>query len=116
MSIGDATRIIAAVCLLCINLYILYSFFSSMGLDLHDLIERKKTGKHPFPVEKKSRERVRTALDDASLSVKDKCLFLNNELGRVMDSVFVSREWKDEIFNTTSVIMKENGLTIADFF
>lgn len=91
-----------------------------VDLDIRDLIfnalERKKTGKHPFRAEKESRKRVREAMANASLSVKEKCLFLNDELGRVMDSIFVSREWKDEISGKADALMKQNGLTMADFF
>lgn len=83
--------------------------------DVVGLLERKKPGKRPFPAEKKSRERVQTALNDATMTPRDKCLFLNNEIGLVMDSLFVSREWKDELFDLITVIMQENELTLADF-
>ncbi len=90
-----------------------------VGLDIRDLIfyavERKKPGKHPFRAEKESRERVQEAMDNASLSVKEKCRFLNDELGYVMGSVFVSREWKDEISDRASALMKQNDLTMANF-
>lgn len=92
---------------------------SLVGLDIRDLIfnalERKKSGKHPFRVEKESRERVQEAMTNTSLSVK-KCLFLDKELGSVMDSIFVSREWKDEISGRADALMKQNGLTMTDFF
>ena len=93
---------------------------STFGPDPRDiffnLLERKKTGKHPFPSEKESRKRVQEALANASMSVKEKCLFLDDELGRVMDSIFISREWKDEISDMAGDLMKQTGLTMADFF
>ena len=91
-----------------------------VGLDIRDLIfnalERKKTGKHPSRAEKESRKRVQKAMTNASLSVKEKCLFLDDALGCVMDSIFISREWKDEISDMAGNLMKQNGLTMADFF
>ena len=79
------------------------------------LLERKKTGKHPFPAEKRSRERVQTVLNDETATPREKCLFINKEIEIVMDSLFVSREWKDSLFDLATAIMKENNLTVADF-
>lgn len=83
--------------------------------DIVGLLERKKSGKRPLRAERLSRERVQAALNDPSTPPKDKCLFLNNELELVMDSIFVSREWKDALHEQATAIMKENGLTLADF-
>lgn len=67
------------------------------------------------PTERRSRKRVHAVLNDVNATPKEKCLFLNNELDRAMNSIFVSEKWIDEIFNYTTVIMQKNGLTIADF-
>lgn len=83
---------------------------------LLNALQRKKTGKFPYPSEKKSRKRVQKTMSDPSLSAKEKCLFLDDELGRVMDSIFVSREWKDKISDMAGDLMKQNGLTYADFW
>ena len=69
-----------------------------------------------FPSEKQSRRRVQSVLNDATLTPKEKCSFLNIELGRVIFSVFVSQKWKDTISNQIDAIMCENNLTLADFF
>ena len=68
-----------------------------------------------LPSEKQSRQRVQAVLNDDTITPKEKCLFLNDELGRVLFSVWISREWKDSISNQIETIMCENNLTIADF-
>lgn len=77
---------------------------------------RQKIWEASFSYRKKSRHRVRAVLDYTTVSPKEKCLFLNDEIGRVMDSIFVSREWKDALYDLATATMKENNLTIFDFF
>jgi hypothetical protein len=68
------------------------------------------------PAERRSRKRVKAFLENVNTTPKAKCSFLNSELGRAMNSAFVSEKWTDEIFDTITAIMNENNLTPKDFF
>lgn len=88
----------------------------TVGDLLFNVLERKSSGKRPFRSERKSRQRTQEILCDVSLSAKEKCFALNDEIGRVDGSIFVSREWKKELQATTDEIIIQNKLGFEDLF
>lgn len=92
----------------------------AFGLNVGDLIfhalERKSSGKRPFRSERKSRQRTQELLSDVSLSAKEKCFALNDEIRRVDGSIFVSREWKKELHAKTNEIIIQNKLRFENLF
>mgnify|MGYP000672828688 CR=1 FL=1 len=92
----------------------------TFGIDAGELLfrvlERKSSGKRPFRSERKSRQRTQELLSDVSLSAKEKCFALNDEIRRVDGSIFVSREWKKELHTKTDEIIIQNKLGFEDLF
>lgn len=93
---------------------VLNLFDLSLGEILFRTLERKKSGEKPLPLEKRSRERVSDILNNNSLSAKEKCFAINDEIGKVDSSIFVSREWKNELCTIWDNIVSQNSLTLEE--
>lgn len=79
-------------------------------------LERKTSGAKPSSAELRSRLRTQRLLSDDTKSPKEKCFALNDEIRRVDNSLFVSREWKQELQAQTDTIIRQNHLGFEDLF